>query len=197
MTKQQSSKKHSANLLVMTEANPNAKKGKPTPARKQQEAARKRPLVAPRTKEAIQAERAARKARRIEASEGLLNGDERFLTRRDAGPQRSLLRDVVDSRYFTMGEILMVFMVATLFFTYSGNAASAISVFLSNAVLILFAMFVADSLLLARAGKKALTRKFGATKLQGGIWFYVAVRSMYPRFMRTPRAKVKRGHKVG
>ena len=39
----------------MTEQNPGAKKGKATPPRKQQEAARKRPLVGARTKEARKA----------------------------------------------------------------------------------------------------------------------------------------------
>lgn len=180
----------------MTEANVNAKKGKPTPARKQQEAARKRPLVAPRTKEAIAAERAARKARRIEASEGLVNGDPRFLTKRDAGPQRSMLRDVVDARYVTAGEILMGFMVITLFFTYSsGSKVSPIAVLLSNLVLVLFVIFIADTLLIARRAKSVLAAKFGQSKVEKGIWFYVAVRSMYPRFMRTPKAKVRRGHK--
>ena len=179
----------------MTEANSNAKKGKPTPARKQQEAARKRPLVAPRTKEAIAAERAARKARRIEASEGLMNGDPRFLTKRDAGPQRSLLRDIVDARRVTVGEILMGFMVVTLFFTYTSNTRSAVAVILSDLVLILFVLFIIDSLLIARRARAILSTKFGKTNLQKGLWFYVAVRSMYPRFMRTPRAKVRRGHK--
>ena len=180
----------------MTEANANAKKGKPTPPRKQQEAARKRPLVAPRTKEAIAAERAARKARRIAASEGLVNGDPRYLTKRDAGPQRSMLRDIVDARYFTMGEILMVFMVISLFFIYTATTKTApIVTVVSNIVLILFVLFIGDSILLARRSKKLLSKKFGKENVDKGIWFYVAVRSMYPRFMRTPKAKVRRGHK--
>ena len=105
--KQQSQQKHSANLMVMTEQTPNAKKGKPTPARKQQEAARKRPLVAPKTPEARKAERAAMRERRLEASRGLANGDPKYLPKRDLGAQRSMLRDIVDSRFITAGEVLM------------------------------------------------------------------------------------------
>ena len=187
--------KHSANLLVMTEQTPNAKKGKPTPARKQQEAARKRPLVAPKTKEARQAERVAMRERRIEASRGMAAGDPRFVQKRDAGPQRSLLRDVVDARYVTVGEILMTFMVITLFFSYTSAKPTQLALFLSDVVLILFVLFIADAFLLSFKGKKVLTKKFGAANLQKGTWFYVAVRSMYPRFIRTPKAKVRRGHK--
>jgi Flp pilus assembly protein TadB len=181
--------------MLMNEQNSNAKKGKPTPARKQQEAARKRPLVTPKTKEARQAERAALRARRLEAQKGLANGDPKYLTKRDSGPQRSLLRDVVDSRFLTAGEVLMVFMVVTLFFTYTSTKITPLTLALSDAVLLLFVVYLIDTVLIFLKAKKVATRKFGAGNLQRGIWFYVAVRSMYPRFMRTPKAKVRRGHK--
>ena len=193
--KQQSQQKHSANLMVMTEQTPNAKKGKPTPARKQQEAARKRPLVAPKTPEARKAERAAMRERRLEASRGLANGDPKYLPKRDLGAQRSLLRDIVDSRFITAGEVLMVFMVVTLFFTYTSTKLTPLTIFLSDAVLFLFVVYLLDTFLIQRRAKKIVSRKFGATNVEKGIWFYVAVRSMYPRFMRTPKAKVPRGHK--
>ena len=179
----------------MTEQTPNVKKGKPTPARKEQEAARKRPLVAPRTPEARKAERAALRERRLEASRGLANGDPKYLPKLHSGAQRSLLRDVVDSRFLTAGEVLMVFMVVTLFFTYTSTKITPLTVFLSDAVLVLFVIYLLDSFLLQLRAKKVITKKFGAGNLERGIWFYVAVRSMYPRFMRTPKAKVRRGHK--
>lgn len=181
--------------MVMTEQTPNEKKGKPTPARKQQEAARKRPLVAPRTPEARKAERAALRERRLEASRGLANGDPKYLPKRDSGPQRSMLRDIVDSRFITAGEVLMVFMVVTLFFTYTSTKLTPLTVFLSDAVLFLFVIYLLDTFLIQLRAKKIVARKFGATNVEKGIWFYVAVRSMYPRFMRTPKAKVRRGHK--
>jgi uncharacterized membrane protein YeiB len=107
-----------------------------------------------------------------------------------------MLRDIVDARYFTMGEILMVFMVISLFFTYTATTKTApIVTVVSNIVLVLFALFIGDSILLARRSKKLLSKKFGKENVDRGIWFYVAVRSMYPRFMRTPKAKVRRGHK--
>ena len=179
----------------MTEQTSSAKKGKPTPARKQQEAARKRPLVAPKTKEARKAERAALREQRLEASRGFANGDPKYLTKRDAGPQRSLLRDIVDARFITAGEVLMTFMVITLFFTYTSSSVTPVTVILSDTVLVLFVIYLIDTFLIQLKAKKIVTRKFGASNVQKGIWFYVAVRSMYPRFMRTPKAKVSRGHK--
>jgi hypothetical protein len=179
----------------MTEQTPNAKKGKPTPARKEQEAARKRPLVAPKTKEARKAERSAMRERRLEASRGFAAGDPKYLTKRDAGPQRSMLRDIVDARYVTAGEVLMTFMVVTLFFTYTSTTLTPLTIFLSDLVLVLFVVFIADSFLIQLSAKKILARKFGQANIDKGVWFYVAVRSMYPRFLRTPKAKVRRGHK--
>lgn len=181
--------------MVMTEQTPNVKKGKPTPARKQQEAARKRPLVAPRTPEARKAERAALRERRLEANRGLANGDAKYLPKFHSGNQRALLRDIVDSRFITAGEVLMVFMVITLFFTYTSTKLTPLTVFLSDAVLFLFVIYLLDTFLIQLRAKKIVARKFGATNVEKGIWFYVAVRSMYPRFMRTPKAKVRRGHK--
>ena len=179
----------------MTEQNTNAKKGKPTPARKQQEAARKRPLIAPRTKESRQAEREALRQERIAARQGFASGDPKYLPKRDAGPQKALLRDIVDSRFVTVGEILMVVMVVTLVLSYSATPNNPISVILSDFVLVLFVLYLVDTVLLFLKSKKVLAKKFGSEKTERGIWFYVATRSMYPRIMRTPRPQVKRGHK--
>ena len=100
----------------MTQQNPGAKKGKPTPARKEREAARKRPLVAPRTKEARAAARVEMREKRREASAGYANGEEKFLPKKDQGPQRGMIRDIVDSRYVTVGEVLVIDLFVGLFF---------------------------------------------------------------------------------
>ena len=78
---------------------PGAKKGQPTPSRKEQEQARIRPLVGDRSKEAKQAERNRIREERTKAREGMMAGDERYLTLRDRGPQRKYVRDLVDARF--------------------------------------------------------------------------------------------------
>jgi hypothetical protein len=106
-----------------------------------------------------------------------------------------MLRDIVDARFVTAGEVLMTFMVVTLFFTYTSTTLTPLTIFLSDLVLVLFVVFIADSFLIQLSAKKILARKFGQANIDKGVWFYVAVRSMYPRFLRTPKVKVRRGHK--
>ena len=188
--------KHSANLLLMTEKTPNAAKGKPTPARKQQEAARKRPLVAPKTKEGQQAAREELKRQREAARLGYAAGDDKYLPKRDAGPQRRAIRDVVDSGWFTVGELLLPLMLISVVFGSGNSATSVIGSFLSDLVLVLFVVYVLDTVLIARKAKKVLVKRFGAEKVEKGIWLYVAFRAMYPRIIRLPKAQVRRGEKI-
>ena len=187
--------KHSANLLLMTQQNSSSKKGKPTPARKEREAARKRPLVAPRTKEARQAARAELREKRREASAGYAAGDPKYLPKKDQGPQRAMIRDIVDARWVTVGEILVVDLFIAIFFGYGVGPTNPVTDAIQNSVLVLFVLYIADVILLASRSKRLLSKRFGADKLERGILLYVANRSMFPRIMRIPKARVKRGHK--
>ena len=63
-------------------------KGRATPTRAEQEAARKRPLVAD-TKEAKARAKAELAAQREKARVGMAAGEDRYLPVRDKGPQRS------------------------------------------------------------------------------------------------------------
>lgn len=176
----------------MTDQNSAPKKGKPTPARKEQEAARKRPLVAPRTKEGKKAAAAKLREERLAARDGYAAGDDKYLPKRDAGPQRRLTRDIVDARWFTFGEFLLPFMLVAVLITPNNYIATI----LNSAVLVLFVLYLADTALIASRAKKILTKKFSADKVEKGIWLYVAFRAMYPRIIRLPKAQVPRGHKI-
>ena len=70
-------------------------KGRATPSRAEQEAARKRPLV-PDTKEAKARAKADLAAQREKARVGMAAGDPKYLPARDQGPQRKFVRDFVD-----------------------------------------------------------------------------------------------------
>ncbi len=80
-------------------------KGRPTPSRKEQEKLRKKPLVGDKSQEAKRIEKQRIREERAKIREGMMQGDERYLTSRDRGPQRKLVRDLVDSR-FTVGELV-------------------------------------------------------------------------------------------
>jgi Flp pilus assembly protein TadB len=175
----------------MTEQTPAPKKGKPTPARKEQEAARKRPLVAPKTKESKKAAAAKAREERLAARDGYAAGDDKFLPKRDAGPQRRMLRDIVDARWLTIGEFLLPFMFVAVLTPQNGFIATILNI----AVLVLFALYLIDTAFISGRAKKLLTNKFGAGKVDKGIWLYIAFRAMYPRVIRLPKAQVRRGHK--
>jgi hypothetical protein len=175
----------------MTEQNSSPKKGKATPPRKQQEEARKRPLIAPRTKEGKQAAAAKMRAERIAAREGFAAGDDKYLPKRDAGPARRLIRDVVDAGWFTVGELLLPLMIVSILIP----PTQAFAIILNLVLLSLFALFLADTFLITRRARKRLEAKFGKDRVEKGVWIYVAFMAMYPRILRLPKAQVPRGHK--
>ena len=75
-------------------------KGRPTPKRSEKVRRRSGPVAPPpRTrKEAAQRRKQEVKAARGTARERSAAGDERYLVKRDAGPVRKLVRDIVDGR---------------------------------------------------------------------------------------------------
>ena len=87
-------------------------KGRATPSRAEQEAARKRPLV-PDTKEAKARARAELQAQRDKARVGMAAGDPRYLPARDQGAQRKFVRDYVDAGWH-LGEAVMPAMVVVI-----------------------------------------------------------------------------------
>ncbi|HEY7720028.1 MAG TPA: DUF3043 domain-containing protein, partial [Pedococcus sp.] len=71
-------------------------KNRPTPKRREQEAARKKPLVVTDRKAARQADRLKRRESSAKMREAMLTGDDRHLPARDKGPERRFIRDYVD-----------------------------------------------------------------------------------------------------
>jgi hypothetical protein len=101
-----------------------------------------------------------------------------------------LIRDYVDSRWFTTGEVLLPVMVLAVFITAPGIAQ-----ILNAVVLVIFGVFILESFLLANAVKKIIIKKYGEKEAKG-VWLYVAFRALYPRFFRLPRPQVARGTKI-
>lgn len=169
-------------------------KGRPTPTRKEREAANKRPLVGERTKEARQAARAQLAQKRTEARAGLLAGEERFLGPRDKGPQKRFMRDFVDSR-FSAGELLLpIAFGAVLLSTVENAVLQYASMFLMWGLMI---AIIFNAWWFARAASKAAASKFGADNLERGLKAYVVMRSLQMRPMRLPKPQVARGTKIG
>lgn len=169
------------------------KKGRPTPPRKIQEAARHKPLVGDRSPEARKAAKERLAEERRKAREGLAAGDERYLTARDRGPQRKLARDIVDSR-FTAGELVMPLLVIVIFVSLIDNQVVVLTI--TAITYLLFAAIAFDGWRVGRKVHKRLVAKYGADKVERGVRWYAAMRSIQMRALRLPKPQVKRGEEV-
>ncbi|MEZ2389651.1 DUF3043 domain-containing protein [bacterium RCC_150] len=167
-----------------------AGKGAPTPKRKEQVAARKRPLVPTDRKASKEAERLAVQDQRQRMRRALDTGDEKYLPLRDKGPQKRFARDFVDAR-FSLGEYLMFGALLFVVISFVIPAGSdALSYVLIGFWVMFLAVFV-DVFILSRKLRKALTRKFGEVE-RGTIW-YGSMRSLQFRRLRLPKPQVSRG----
>lgn len=164
-------------------------KGAPTPTRREQEAARKRPLVPEDRKEAARMARAKTAEAREKARVGMAAGDDRYLTARDRGPQRRYVRDYVDAR-FSIGEYLIPVMLLVIVLSF---LPGYFQVYGLLALWAFFAIAVIDCFVLGLLVRKRLREKFGESKVERGVRWYAAMRALQLRVMRLPKPQVKRG----
>jgi Protein of unknown function (DUF3043) len=132
---------------------------------------------------------------RKEAAAGMRAGDERYLLPRDRGPERALVRDIVDSRR-TVG----TFFFAGALIVLIGSSATMPPVvrLAANMLWALLAVaLVADSVLIGRRVKRLVTERFPkTTQRMGSLYLYAIMRSITFRLMRMPKPKVKLGAKL-
>lgn len=166
-------------------------KGAPTPSRREQEAARKRPLVPTDRKEAARVARQKQTEAREKARIGMANGDERYLTVRDRGPQRRFVRDYVDAR-FSIGEFLIPVMLLVIVVSFLPWAFMQLWGLI--ALWGFFLIAVIDCIVLGFLVIRKVGAKFGTTKVERGLRWYAATRALQLRVMRLPKPQVKRGH---
>lgn len=163
-------------------------KGRPTPSRREQEAARRRPLVPTDRKAAKAQSRDSAREQRLRAQAGMAAGDERYLGPRDKGPQRRFARDWVDSR-INLGEYLMVIaLVALVVLFLPFQYVATYGVYVIWALMILG---IVDAVLSTGRMKKAMQAKFGT--VDPGVRWYAAMRGFTMRRLRLPKAQVARG----
>lgn len=168
-----------------------AGKGRPTP--KRSDARKARRTAAPKTrKEAATLQRDRNREERRLARQALISGDERHLPARDAGPEKRLARDIVDSR-FTFGQVLFLLIFVSFALAFVPNAlvrAIANLVALGSLTVI-----VIDGARIGRSAKVAVLAKYGPGEVRG-ISSYAFMRAFLPRRFRRPPPKVQRGAQV-
>lgn len=172
-------------------ASASAGKGAPTPRRKDQVAARQRPLVPNDRKAAKDANRAAMREERLKTRAALDTGDERYLPLRDKGPNRRFVRDVVDARW-NVGEFVMI--AAAVFVVASFIQNLTVQSFILMAFWLLIVLVIIDSIRIRFILRRRLTTKFGSPN-QGDVWYGVS-RALQLRRFRLPKPQVRRGEKV-
>jgi hypothetical protein len=165
-------------------------KGRATPTRAEQEAARKQPLVGD-PKQARARNKADVAAQREKARIGMAAGDDKYLPVRDKGPQRRFVRDYIDSGWH-IGELVMPLMVLVIIATFIQiqEAASIAFLVLWGFIILVIIDMVITSILV----KRAASRKFGDRREKGLGW-YGAMRTIQMRWMRLPKPQVRRGER--
>jgi len=167
-----------------------AKKGRPTPKRKDaQAAARERARMSLDEKAARKVLRERRMDQTRKMRDALKGGDERYLPARDKGPVKRFVRDYVDSR-LCVAELLLPALVITMFLTYN-PATQAVGTSLQMVVVLLTLI---DTAWLIIRLRRAVHQQFPDESLRG-ITSYALLRVMQVRFWRQPKARVGLGGK--
>ncbi len=167
-------------------------KNRPTPTRREAEAARRQPLIPEDRKAAARHAKAKARQDRARAREAALRGEEWALLQRDKGKQRAFVRDYLDSRR-GIAEFALPLMII-------GMPLSIVQANLNVAVigyLIIYAVFffsIAEILIRWLQLRSAIPQRFGEP-MSRGTFLYIAARAMQLRFTRNPRPRVARGQR--
>jgi hypothetical protein len=138
--------------------------------------------------------RARQRVERAEASAGMRAGDERYLLARDRGPERALVRNIVDSRrtvgtWFFLGAIIVLFGSST-------KMPVQVQLFANLLWAVLAIAVVVDSFLISRRIKKLVAERFPkSTTRKGSLYIYGIMRGLTFRRMRVPKPAVDLGTK--
>ena len=162
---------------------------------KRQSTGRKVNAEAPANRrEAMKQMRDRQRQERAEATEGMRAGDERYLLARDRGPERALVRNVIDSRRtvgtWFFGGALIVLVGSTIRVPAVQLASNLLWALLAVAVIV-------DSVLIARKVKRLVKERFPKTGQRlGSLQLYGVMRGLTFRRMRVPKPQVEIGDKV-
>lgn len=146
-------------------------------------------------REAVRRMRAKQRESRAEARAGMMAGKEEYLLPRDKGPERALVRDIVDARRNVASYFLPAALIVVI-----GSAGAMPPMVRLGANLFWFMVAVAvvlDSILLTRKIRKTVVDRFPrSTRSPRSHYWYAILRSLSFRRMRMPAPRVKLGDKI-
>lgn len=176
-----------------------AKKGRPTPKRRDAQARGVHPVVPADRKAAKKEARRRQDEAWARQREAMITGDERYLPARDKGPVKRYIRDYLDARY-SVGELFLPATLALLLILIGFQMASQslwaaqMSFILMFVVYGVFIVSILDAVWAWWRVKARLREKFGEERVrtERGIFWYVFSRCFNLRRWRQPAPQVAR-----
>lgn len=182
--------------------NPTAPKGRPTPTRREAEGRSRGPVAPPPTtgKEARARAREKAKERKAaglppERQERAASAREERITARDAGPERALVRNIVDSRR-SISSFFPLFAVVILVAMFAGMPTKNPQMYnyLTLTWLAFFVVIIVESYFLSRVIGTAVKERFPKTdQRMGSLKYYGVIRGLMIRRLRYPKPVVEVG----
>ena len=163
------------------ESAPTGKKDRPTPTRKEAEAARRQRMNTTLSKK--QSRAAASRQSRSERM--------KTISAREAVPEKVLMRDYIDAR-FNLGEFLLPSVVVILAVTLLGSYWPAVTLIATLAMYLFIIGVFVDGYLMWRGFKKVLAKRLPKASPKG-LLLYGMTRSTQIRRFRSPPPRIKRG----
>jgi hypothetical protein len=160
---------------------PGVKKARPTPTRKEAEAARRQRVNRPMSN---------RQARQVAARQARA---ERMKTmaQRDQSPEKALMRDYIDAR-LNLGEFLLPSVVVILAITLLGSYFPDVAILTTLLMYLFILAVIVDGFLMWRGFKRVLAERLPNVPTRG-LMMYGMTRSTQIRRFRIPPPRLKRG----
>jgi hypothetical protein len=163
------------------EPGPAGKKDRPTPTRKEAEAARRQRMTTTLSKKESRAASSRQsRAQRMKA-----------ISAREAVPEKVLMRDYIDAR-FNLGEFLLPAVVVILAVTVLGSYWPSVTVISTLAMYMFIIGVFVDGYLMWRGFKRVLAARLPKASPKG-LLLYGMTRSTQIRRFRSPPPRIKRG----
>ena len=158
-----------------------ARKDRPTPSRREAEAARRQRVI--RTMTPKEARREAAQRSRADRMKSL--------NAREATPEKQLLRDYVDAR-FSLGEFLLPSLVVLLAGSFLSSVYPPITLIATVVMYLYIIMVLVDGAIMWRGFKKVLAARLPNASPKG-LLMYGMNRCIQIRRFRMPPPRLKRG----
>jgi hypothetical protein len=173
-----------------------AGKGRPTPRRREAQKRRTGPVAPPpRTRrEAYRRMREQGSGRRSEMREGMRSGDERYLTPRDRGPERMMVRNIVDSR---RNAGVLFLLSAVVYFIGLIVPSLQVKAAITALWLTVLILLLVDSTVIGLRIRKLMRERYpDSNQKMSSLVFYGATRATMIRRWRSPKPVVEVGDAI-